>query len=260
MILVKVGQDVVDEDIASPVLIPDVLLLDKQCTVALIPQAICVTLVQVCDHILAHLKMNRNFLVPRMRSCASLKGILSSISCHWMSERPGQWAFFPRVPIFTITTWFLMVNPSSGAALLSEENQRHCSSLSPRGYRVLAICCGNTGRTTLWGNCTGEAAGSSFGKVQGDGWGGGDQPALWQIVSHLDAGKCLDALHTAPRCWFSPTRSWWCGVMNLFIPCSIISLRPHILVINVSTLFHAKMLVWDNNILSHIFSQKVSMR
>ena len=54
MILVKVGQDVVDEDIASPVLIPDVLLLDEQCTVALIPQAICVTLVQVCDHILAH--------------------------------------------------------------------------------------------------------------------------------------------------------------------------------------------------------------
>ena len=50
MILVKVGQDVVDEDIASPDLIPDVLLLDKQCTVALIPQAICVTLVQVCDH------------------------------------------------------------------------------------------------------------------------------------------------------------------------------------------------------------------
>ena len=62
------------------------------------------------------------------------------------------------------------------------------------------VSAGNTWWTSLWGNCTSEAAGIGSGKVQGDGRGGGDQPALRQIVSHLDAGKCLDALHTPPRC------------------------------------------------------------
>ena len=55
MILVEVGQAVVDEYIVSPVLVPNVLLLDVKSTVARIPNAICVALVQVCDHILAHL-------------------------------------------------------------------------------------------------------------------------------------------------------------------------------------------------------------
>merc|ERR1719237_1842103 len=56
MILIEVGQAIVDEDIVSPVLIPDVFLLDIKCTIAWNPFSITVVaLVQVGDHILAHL-------------------------------------------------------------------------------------------------------------------------------------------------------------------------------------------------------------
>ena len=55
MILIEVGQAIVDEDVVSPVLSPDVLLLDVQRTVAWNPFSIIVALVQVSDYILAHL-------------------------------------------------------------------------------------------------------------------------------------------------------------------------------------------------------------
>ena len=62
------------------------------------------------------------------------------------------------------------------------------------------VSAGNTWWTSLWGNCTSEAAGIGSGKVQGDGRGRGNQPALWQIVPHLDASKCHDVLHSPSRC------------------------------------------------------------
>ena len=41
------------------------------------------------------------------------------------------------------------------------------------------VSAGNTWWTSLLGNCTSEAAGIGSGKVQGDGRGRGNQPALW---------------------------------------------------------------------------------